>query len=82
MSAAGSGTWPSPATAATEPNCAWDALAIVRLLDLDDARVLEHGGRARESRVLRIAAGELRERDGVVSFPLPAQRWWEDIVFT
>jgi Alkylmercury lyase len=63
-------------------NCAWDALALVRLLDLQEARVVDQGGQGRESRVLTVVGGDLVERDGVISLPRPAWRWWDDIVFT
>ena len=63
-------------------NCAWDALAMVWLLDLRQARVLDGGGHGRDGRVLTVAEGQLVERDAVISFPRPAWRWWEDIVFT
>jgi alkylmercury lyase-like protein len=63
-------------------NCAWDALAIPRLLRLADARIVDRGGPDRPGAVRSVARGELVERDGVVSFPLPARRWWDDIVFT
>jgi hypothetical protein len=63
-------------------NCAWDALALTRLLHLRDARVVDEGGDGREGRVLNVVEGELVERDGVISAPRPAWRWWEDIVFT
>jgi hypothetical protein len=67
---------------AWDANCAWDALAMVRLLNLRQARVLDWGGPGRDGRVLTVAEGQLVERDGVISFPRPAWRWWEDIVFT
>jgi hypothetical protein len=63
-------------------NCAWDALALTRLLRLREARIVDQGGDGREGRVLNVAEGELVERDGVISVPWPAWRWWEDIVFT
>lgn len=63
-------------------NCAWDALAIVQLLRLRDTRIVDQGGPGREGRVLDVVDGELVERDGVISSPRPAWRWWEDIVFT
>jgi hypothetical protein len=63
-------------------NCAWDALALPRLLGLAEARLVDAGGKGREGRVLTVAGGELVEREGVVSFPRPASRWWDDIVFT
>ena len=63
-------------------NCAWDALALTRLLHLREARVVDHGGVGREGRVLNVLDGELIEKDGVISVPRPAWRWWDDIVFT
>jgi hypothetical protein len=63
-------------------NCAWDSLALVRLLDLQDARIVDQGGPGRESRVLTVVGGNLVERNGVISSPRPAWRWWDDIVFT
>ena len=67
---------------AWDANCAWDALAIVRLLKLRDARILDHGGPRRSGRRLIVVDGRLVQRDGVISFPRPAWRWWDDIVFT
>jgi hypothetical protein len=63
-------------------NCAWDSIAIVRLLGLEEARVIDQGAPGREGRLLTVAAGSLVERDGVISLPLPARQWWDDIVFT
>jgi hypothetical protein len=63
-------------------NCAWDAVAIARLLRLQEARLVDEGGGGREARTLTVAGGELAERDGVIALPRPAWRWWEDIVFT
>jgi hypothetical protein len=67
---------------AWDANCAWDALAMVRLLGLRRARVVDRGGPGRDGRVLMVVKGQLVERDGAISFPRPAWRWWEDIVFT
>ena len=63
-------------------NCAWDTFGIVHLLGLAQARIVDLGGRGREARTLRVEAGELLDRDGVVAFPLPARLGWQDIVFT
>ena len=63
-------------------NCAWDALALARLLGLGTARILDAGSRGREERALTVVGGELVERDGVISLPRPAYRWWDDIVYT
>jgi len=71
---AGAGAW--------DVNCAWDALAVVRLLALDGARIVDDGAPGREARTLRVAGGALLDRDGVISVPLPAWRWWDDLVFT
>ena len=65
-----------------DANCAWDSLALVRLLGLGEAQLLDQGGPGREGRVLTVAARNLVERDGVISSARPAWRWWEDIVFT
>src|SRR5512138_3782945 len=53
---------------AWDANCAWDALAIVRLLKLRDARILDEGGSRRASRRLMVVDGRLVQRDGVISF--------------
>ncbi len=63
-------------------NCAWDSLAIVRLLGLNKARVIDRGGPGRNGRELTVAGGSLVERDGVITLPRPAWQWWDDIVFT
>lgn len=63
-------------------NCAWDSLAIVRLLGLEQARILDLGGPAREGRELAVEDGSLVDRDGVISLPRPASQWWDDIVYT
>jgi hypothetical protein len=65
-----------------DANCAWDALALTRLLQLREARVVDRGGNEREGRIVNVVGGELVEKDGVISIPRPAWRWWEDIVFT
>jgi len=70
------------ARGAWDVNCAWDSLALVRLLDLQEARILDQGGPGRERRVLTVVAGNLVQRDGVISLPRPAWRWWDDIIFT
>jgi hypothetical protein len=63
-------------------NCAWDSIAIVRLLGLKEARIIDEGAPDREGRALTVAADSLVERDGVISLPKPAWQWWDDIVFT
>ena len=63
-------------------NCAWDSLAIVRLLGLRGARIIDQGSPVRQGRELAVASGSLVERDGVISLPRPAWQWWDDIVFT
>ncbi len=63
-------------------NCAWDSLALVRLLGLQEARILDQAGPGRERRELTVVDGDLVERDGVISAPRPAWQWWDDIVYT
>ena len=62
-------------------NCAWDALAIVAALHAD-GRITSRWADTGESLELTVSDNELDQHDGHVAFPLPANRWWDDIVFT
>lgn len=62
-------------------NCAWDSLAILAALH-SDGRIVSTWADTGEPLELSVTDGELDRLDGYVSFPLPASRWWEDIVFT
>jgi hypothetical protein len=62
-------------------NCAWDALAILAALHAD-GRITSTWADTREPLELTVSDNELDQHDGHVSFPLPANRWWDDIVFT
>jgi hypothetical protein len=61
-------------------NCAWDTLGIPAALHAD-ARIeapLGEGGSIR----FGIEAGHVRGWDGVVHFPLPVRRWYDDLIET
>ena len=61
-------------------NCAWDMLGVPAALHSDaeiEAHYTEDGSPAR----LSVEGGQLRG-DGVVHFPLPLRRWYDDLVFT
>lgn len=62
-------------------NCAWDSLAILAALH-DDGHIESIWADTEEPLELAIADGELDHMDGYIAFPLPARRWWDDIVFT
>lgn len=62
-------------------NCAWDSLAVLAALHRDGV-VRSSWSDTGEPLELRITDGELERADGYISFPLPASRWWDDIVFT
>lgn len=62
-------------------NCAWDAFAILAALHAD-GRITSTWADTGEPLELTVRDGELDDHDGYVSFPLPASRWWDDIVFT
>lgn len=62
-------------------NCAWDSLAILASLH-SDGHIESTWSDSGEVVDLRISGGELDDTDGYISFPLPASRWWDDIVFT
>lgn len=69
----GDGTWWA--------NCAWDALALPRLIGVD--AVIEASWLDDRSPVdLAVKDGTLTSFDGFVHFALPAHRWWDDIVET
>ena len=63
-------------------NCAWDMLGVPAVLHEDaeiEAEYAEDGSPAR----LSVEDGRLcGEADGVVHFPLPLRRWYDDLVFT
>jgi hypothetical protein len=62
-------------------NCAWDMLGIPAALHSDaevETEYAEHDSPAR----LSVEGGELQGDAGLVHFPLPLRRWYEDLVFT
>lgn len=62
-------------------NCAWDALGIPTMLHADariDA-VFTHSG---EATTYGIESGALRDGAGIVHFPLPFRRWYDDLIHT
>ena len=63
-------------------NCAWDALAIPLLLDVDGRTrtACPHSGAPID---LVVTNGRVEPAGGaVVRFPVPARRFWDDIGFT
>jgi hypothetical protein len=61
-------------------NCAWDSLGIPAALHAD-ARIEAPLGDG-ESIRFAIEAGRVQGWDGVVHFPLPFRRWYDDLVET
>jgi hypothetical protein len=62
-------------------NCAWDALGISAMLQVD-ARVESRCDDCGDPLTVTIEQGQLTRGEGVIHFAVPAARWWEDIVFT
>ena len=62
-------------------NCAWDMLGIPAALHSDAGIEAEYAGDGSPAR-LSVENDQLRADDGVVHFPLPLRRWYEDLVFT
>jgi hypothetical protein len=62
-------------------NCAWDALGIPAALH-SDARIIARTGDRHEPLQLDVLAGHLHGWDGVVHFPLPFRRWYDDLIQT
>jgi hypothetical protein len=61
-------------------NCAWDALGIPAALHAD-ARIEAPRGDG-ESIRFAVEAGRVKDWDGVVHFPLPFRRWYDDLIET
>jgi hypothetical protein len=62
-------------------NCAWDSLAVVAAIH-DDAHIDATWSDTGEHLEIDIVDGRLSRSDGFVHFQVPAQQWWDDIVFT
>ncbi len=62
-------------------NCAWDSLAVLAALH-SDGRIESTWMDTGEPVHLAVTEGGLVQDDGYICFPLPASRWWDDIVFT
>ena len=62
-------------------NCAWDSLAVVAALH-DDARITSTWSDTGEQVEIDVVDGCLSRSDGFIHFRVPAQHWWDDIVFT
>ena len=60
-------------------NCVWDGLAILALLG--DGTLETHSPATGDPIALTAHQGVV-EGDAVVHFPVPARRFWDDIVFT
>lgn len=61
-------------------NCIWDGLGIAAMLEAD-ARIESSCGCCGEAMSLSVEAGKLRPANGLVHFAIPAQRWWQDIIY-
>lgn len=65
-------------------NCAWDSVGIPAMLHADaevDGAYTNAEQRLDPARYA-IVAGELRGDEGLVHFPLPFRRWYDDLVHT
>jgi hypothetical protein len=62
-------------------NCAWDMLGVPAALH-SDTEIEAESARDGSPVHLSVNNGRLRGDDGVVHFPLPLQRWYDDLVFT
>lgn len=62
-------------------NCAWDLLGIPAMLQTDAQveAVYAHSG---DATTYAIVAGELEAVVGVVHFPVPFRRWYDDLIHT
>jgi Alkylmercury lyase len=62
-------------------NCIWDALGVISMLQAD-GKVVTSCGCCGEKMTVTVTGRKVTPQpDGIVHFALPAQRWWDDIVF-
>lgn len=62
-------------------NCAWDSLAVLAALH-SDGHIESTWSDTGTPVHLDVTDGQLDDAEGYICFPLPASRWWDDIVFT
>ena len=65
-------------------NCAWDSLGIPAMLDADatiDTVYTDAGGSGTPAHYA-VVNGTLRGDDGIVHFPLPFRRWYDNQIHT
>ena len=62
-------------------NCAWDALAIPALLDVD-AEIRTQCADCNEPMTLRVQGGQVDPADAVVHLAVPVRRFWENVGYT
>lgn len=61
-------------------NCIWDAMGIPVILH-KDAMIRTSCGDCGTAMTLRITNGSLEPAEGIAHCAIPANRWWDDIVF-
>lgn len=62
-------------------NCIWDALGVLATLN-KDGQVITTCGDCGEKMTVTVSQGQLESPEGIVHFAIPANRWWENVVFT
>ena len=62
-------------------NCVWDALGVPVMLR-EPAEIISACGCCGESMALGAQRDAPPDGSGIVHLAIPAQRWWEDVVFT
>lgn len=62
-------------------NCAWDALGVAALLDVN-AETATQCADCGEELVIRIVDGQVSPGDAVVHMHVPPKRFWENVGFT
>jgi len=63
-------------------NCAWDILGIPAALHADAEIEAHYADAANTAVTLTVRDGEVHGHDEVVHFPLPFQRWYDDLLRT
>jgi Alkylmercury lyase len=62
-------------------NCIWDAMGIAAMAQ-SDAVIDTSCGDCGAAMHIHVASGAIAYGEGIMHFAIPAQKWWQNIVFT
>ena len=63
-------------------NCTWCSFGIAALCQPEDTQIHTKLSGEKEAVTIHISNGEVLEKDWVVHFPIPAKKFWNNVVYT